>query len=707
MTSAKHSEHLERSRQELLAAIGEHPDLVLVRGVGNHGDELIWAGTRRLLEGHVYREVGIDDVAAARGHTALISGSGAFCQPFHELLPHVLAIAEMRFERVVVLPSSFDTSVDAVREALRRSQALVFARERESFRRIQSLCAARLAHDCAFFFDYEPFRDDRAASDTLSAFRTDREASGERLPPPDNDDISLTAGSLDRWLRRIGAHQLIRTDRAHVMIAAAMLGKTVEFAPSSYFKVPAIADYALREFPVTPLASPDAGNDAGNGRVGERARSQPAATLYPQGASATRERLRLLAQATPPQATRTDPGGDPRVTVAILSHERAELVLGAIASVLEAGAAGGPVRVLVIDNNSSERTRRTLSEACAGNPSIELRLSDRNLGCVAGRALAVELSDSELVMFLDDDAELMPGALAHLLSELDRHPEAQGVSPTVMLSDGRVSHSGGWFSESPESVCFTLGHSGLALEETELAPSGDCDWIPGTAALIRREVFERFPLDLEMTSYSEDVEWCLRVSRAGGQPFRRSREALALHHAQPKLWGDTDLSGRASVVAMIEIAAHFYRRHGRLLRFPGVDVFALVPGLTRTDGTLELRRAQLLMELASARGGDWLLMEWMNGGLDALLHDGPSGEREALNRLHDLGVQFNGAHAELASARAQLDDAAIRIDLAEREREHASARLRDIYGSRLWKLGASYDRLRRGARAMRSLGGGP
>jgi GT2 family glycosyltransferase len=701
MASVKHFEHLERSRQELLAGIGEHPDLVLVRGVGNWGDELIWAGTRRLLEGHVYREVGIDEVATARGHTALICGSGAFCQPFHELMPHVLAIAEMRFERVVVLPSSFDTTVDAVREALRRSQALVFAREQESFRRIQSLCDARLAHDCAFFFDYEPFRDDSAASGALSAFRTDREATGERLAPPENEDISLTARSLDDWLRRIGAHQPIRTDRAHVMIAAAMLGKTVEFAPSSYFKVPAIAAYALGEFPVTPLPSVDAGGR----QASERVPSQTAGTLYPEGASATRERLRSLALRNPPQTTPMAPGRDPRVTVAILSHERAELALGAIASVLDAGATGVPVRVLVIDNNSSRQTRRRLSEACAENPSIELRLSDRNLGCTGGRALAVELSDSEFVMFLDDDAELMPGALVHLLSELDRHPEAQGVSPTVMLSDGRVSHSGGWYSESHESVCFTLAHSGKALEETELALSGGCDWIPGTAALLRREVFERFPLDLEMTSYSEDVEWCLRVSRARGQSFRRSREALALHHAQPKPWGDTSLSGRASVVGMIEIAAYFYRRHGRLLRIPGVDVFAFVPGLTRTDGTLELGRARLLMELASTHSGDWLLMQWMNGGLDPLLRSDEGNERETLNRLHEMGVQLNDAHAELASARTQLDDAAVRIDLAERERAEASMRLRGIYGSRLWKLGATYDRLRRGTRAARSLGG--
>lgn len=705
MLPSSHSEHLRRSRQEILGAIGEHPDLVLVRGLGNRGDELIWAGTRRLLEGLVYREIDIEELPGSRGDTALICGGGAFCHPFHEFMPRVLAVAELRFERVIVLPSSFDTSVDPVRAALRRSRALIFAREQESYRRIQPLCDARIAHDCAFFFDFEPFRASGSGKGTLNAFRTDNEASGEYPLPPESNDISLTTGSLDAWLRRIAAHELIRTDRAHVMIAAAMLGKTVEFAPSSYFKVPAIAEYALRGFPVRPLTA-EVSTRAD--RV-DRAVARLAPTPCSSEAQATREQLNARAEAIPMPAMLTPTGahGAPRVTAVILSHERPKLVLGAIHSVIEASdSAGIPVSLLVVDNNSSERTRRILSEGCAGRPSIELRLSDRNLGCAGGRRLALELAASELVLFLDDDAELMPGALAQLVSELDRHPEAQGISATVVLPDGRVSHSGGWYSESREMVCFTLAHSGRPLDETELSPSGPCDWIPGTAALVRRELFEQFPLDPGMASYYEDTEWCLRVARARPGCFRRSREALVLHHAQQKPWGHSDFKSRASVVDMIVTAGHFHRRHGRLLRVPGVDVFALVPGLVHRDGTLELAGARILMELASTNSSDWLLMQWMNGDLAPLLRAGEESADALAAQLQALSAEAEGARAELESVRGQLDEAGRRIDAAQREREEAWVRLQRIYGSRLWRLGASYDRARRGARLIRSLGGG-
>lgn len=705
MPSASHFEHLQRSREEILGEIGEHPDLVLIRGFGNRGDELIWAGTRNLLEVLVYREIGVAELPSARGHTALICGGGAFCRSFHELMPHVLAMAELRFERVIVLPSSFDTSVDVVHDALQRSQALVFAREQESYRRIQALCDARLAHDCAFFYDFSPHRTTPGRG-TLNAFRNDEESTGEHALPPDNDDISMTAVSLDAWLRRIAAHELIRTDRAHVMIAAAMLDKRVEFISGSYFKVPAIAEYALSGFPVTRL---DAGRTAFEA-CAEHARARLAPTPCSPEAQATRAHLKARAEAilAPLPHTPGDAHGDPRVTTAILSHERPEMTLGAIHSVLETTEqAGIPVSLLVIDNNSSERTRQILSAVCGEHPSIELRFSDRDLGCAGGRGLALELATSELVLFLDEATELMPGALAQMLSELDHHPEAYAVGATVLLPDGRVSHSGGWYRESRELVRFTLAHAGSTLEQGELPPSGVCDWIPGTAALVRRGLFEQFPLDPGMGPSCEDVEWCLRVADTRPGCFRRCREALVLHHAEQRPLDYSDLRVRARVIDMIATAAHFYRRHRRLLRAPDVDPFALLPELVQPDGTLELASARILMELASTHDGDWLLLKWMNGGLDPLLRgakEAERGKRDA-ESLAALDTQLSHAREELETAGRQLDDARIRIEAVQEERDEAWRRLERIYRSRLWKLGASYDRARRGVRAIRSLGG--
>lgn len=54
---------VEQSRRALLRAIGQTPDLTFLRGRGNLGDHLIWAGTRQLLHGVPHREIGESELS--------------------------------------------------------------------------------------------------------------------------------------------------------------------------------------------------------------------------------------------------------------------------------------------------------------------------------------------------------------------------------------------------------------------------------------------------------------------------------------------------------------------------------------------------------------------------------------------------------------------------------------------------------------------
>lgn len=233
------------SREALLAAVGAAPQMVLVRPFGNFGDEMIWEGTRALLRDRIHREISVDDLSSESGELAVIAGGGAWSRNYNEYMPETLAIAELRFERVIVFPSTFDCPVERVRTALERSRATVFARELESYAQIRDLCDARLAHDCAFFCELP----DMNGSGTLDAFREDLEQSGSPRPAG-NNDISETAGSFNDWLHEIARHETINTDRAHVMIAGARMGRRVNYSENSYFKVGALAESCLAEYDV-------------------------------------------------------------------------------------------------------------------------------------------------------------------------------------------------------------------------------------------------------------------------------------------------------------------------------------------------------------------------------------------------------------------------------------------------------------------------
>jgi GT2 family glycosyltransferase len=600
------------SRTALLDEIGTGHDLSLVRGPGNMGDELILAGARALLGGLVYREIEVDRLAASTGDTALLCIGGAWCRPYHEWAPRALALAGLRFRRVIVLPASFDVGEDTVRAALERTSATVFAREHESLRHIQGLCRARLAHDCAFFLDYSAYR--LPGSGTLNAFRTDPESLPGALTITGNDDLSNTSGSLDSFLRTIASHELVRTDRAHVMIAAALLGKQVEFASSSYFKVGAIAESWLGEFPVTQIPSPRAARPA--------RRPRPASTAPAPARPAA------------------------RVTVVVLTRDRREEAATAVGSALGAAV---PVRVLVIANNPDLASRDALTEVAGGDPRIELRILDRNLGCAGGRRLASELVETELVLFLDDDAELTEGALERLIEELDAHPEAIGVTALVVGTDGTVQHCGGWIERSDDTVRFTHGGGGLEADDPAVPETGPSGWLPGTAALVRAGALAELPLDAGPSAYYEDNEWSFRVRNELPSPFRRCREARVLHHGPDGAAATCELARISWIADRLEAQARFLDRHGLLL---DIDLTRLVPELALDDGSPDVPAARLLLELVIARGTDWLVAEWMGAGLEPLL-----GRGAQIARLQD----------ELAEAATDRERLVARADAVEQE----------------------------------------
>lgn len=579
---------IDESRRALLDAIGPTPEMSLVRPFGNAGDELIWAGTRELLRGHVYREIGIDQLASASGELAVLSGGGAWSRRYNEMMPEALAIAELRFERVIVLPSTFEVSEDRVRAALERTNATVFAREAESFDQIRGLCRAKLAHDCAFFADYSAY--DSPGEGELNAFREDGERLGSRAIPPDNVDISSTAESLEDWLRVIERHEVVNTDRAHVMIAAAMMGKRVGYAPSSYFKVEAIADFALRDFDVRPIHDPATQSELDQGSV-------PSASLG-------------VAHDRPPA----------RVTVAVLSRDHGEQAVAAIDSVL-----GDPAdsQLLVLDRNSRPRARDALTKLRERAPQVDFRFANRDTGEASSVRLAAELAESEYVMFLGDQLRLAPGALTSLIEVLDADPSASAVTPAFTDDSGSVLHCGGWLQIDSGTV---------AIDLTREGDSNTTGWVPTQGTLFRRAVLDQLPFADQLDQTCQNADWVLRAQAHLPGSLRRCPAARVLSPARAETPHGSSLVERALAARSLPAHAKFLSLHGRLLPEPLIE---LVPELRDPDGSLNLHAARLLLGVVEARGTDWTLMEWMNGGLELLLDRPLEGDPELSEEVRE------------------------------------------------------------------------
>ncbi|MBV1798187.1 polysaccharide pyruvyl transferase family protein [Siccirubricoccus sp. G192] len=171
---------------------------------------------------------------------------------------------------VVILPHTIRGHVETIASL---ENGLIFCRDQESQHFVSSVCGrpALLAHDMAFSIDTTRYglwtaldmpAAVRAASEsrTLYAFRRDSEAQARQhwALPSNNVDLSVTARTVgdDRasflvqaaaFLTQVAQFDRIFTDRLHVAIAGALLGRSVVMFDNDYGKNAAIYRLSLQE----------------------------------------------------------------------------------------------------------------------------------------------------------------------------------------------------------------------------------------------------------------------------------------------------------------------------------------------------------------------------------------------------------------------------------------------------------------------------
>lgn len=156
--------------------------------------------------------------------------------------------------------------------------------------------------------------------------------------------------------------------------------------------------------------------------------------------------------------------GERSLTVVVLSYNRWETVRGTLAALREdptVQRAGGDAAILVVDNGSTDGTPEKLG---AEYPGIRVMALDSNLG-VRAFNLAVEATDRELVLVLDDDATVVPRALEEAVELLGSRPDLAAVAflprhprtGQAEWSFGERDDTGRWMSDRwPVMGCANL-----------------------------------------------------------------------------------------------------------------------------------------------------------------------------------------------------------------------------------------------------------
>jgi len=204
---------------------------------------------------------------------------------------------------------------------------------------------------------------------------------------------------------------------------------------------------------------------------------------------------------------------EPQVAVVVPSWNSAGLLPRLLDSLAEQG---GERELLVVDNGSRDGTLELLRER--GIPHLSL---SRNTGFAAAVNLGAARTAAPLVLALNADTVLEPGAVSALVAALAADPGLGGVQPRILQLEGEAA--GDPETARLYSAGMALSADGRAYETGAGESQADAYRRPrevfgvcGAACLLRRELFADLGgYDESYFSFYEDVDLNLRARIAG------------------------------------------------------------------------------------------------------------------------------------------------------------------------------------------------
>jgi GT2 family glycosyltransferase len=284
---------------------------------------------------------------------------------------------------------------------------------------------------------------------------------------------------------------------------------------------------------------------------------------------------RLQAFLAGPETLRLPCAAQPDVSIILVLYNQAELTFGCLGSIIETLAhASFGVEVVIVDNHSTDDTAALL-DRLEGATVIR---NSANLHFLKAVNLAARSARGRTILLLNNDAQLLPGALASALRTLDSDAAIGAVGGRIILPDGTLQEAG--------SIIWRDGAcSGYARGQDPHTPDvmfqRNVDYCSGAFLLTPTALFramggfdERFA-----PAYYEETDYCVRLWE-GGHRVVYDPDATIIHYE----FGSSTQSGDA---LRLQAANHaiFAAQHREWLdkQFPASPLNLLAARTARTE----------------------------------------------------------------------------------------------------------------------------
>jgi GT2 family glycosyltransferase len=187
-------------------------------------------------------------------------------------------------------------------------------------------------------------------------------------------------------------------------------------------------------------------------------------------------------------------------------------------------------QVILVDNGSSKREGQKLKEEF---PHLHLIETGENLGFAGGNNVGIRYALQQghsFILLLNNDTLVTPDFLEIMHSYMVQQPGCGVVQPFILFAHPphKIWSAGGSWNAF-------LGKAKTLGDRDEVAtyniPSTSLDWATGCCMLVSKEAITQAGLlDEQYFAYFEDVEWSLRIRKAGFS-LALAKQALIYHEA--------------------------------------------------------------------------------------------------------------------------------------------------------------------------------
>lgn len=259
------------------------------------------------------------------------------------------------------------------------------------------------------------------------------------------------------------------------------------------------------------------------------------------------------------------------LAIVIVNYEVRDLLRGCLRSI-ERSKVGFPFEVWVVDNGSSDGAAAMIRSEF---PWVILR-ENRNVGFSGGnnRALREILANAtqrglpRYVLLLNPDTELPPNALAEMVDFMNARSQVGAAGPKLVRRDGSVDPACHRSFPTPAVSFYHFVGLGRLFpwsrrfgryNLTYLDPDtvAEVDSVVGAFMLVRGELLQSVGLlDEAFFMYGEDLDWALRIKRAGWPILYNG--GVTVYHLKR---ASSQQRSTQSLIAFYQAMLIFFRKH--------------------------------------------------------------------------------------------------------------------------------------------------